>query len=92
MDAGRKFDLEEITRAIKRARTINEREYYERIGHRLINESAPIRSLREELIRCMRANDIPKIRRIQQHIQYIRANETNGASWGNDKGNKKRIN
>ena len=89
MDAGRKFDLEEIAQGIKNARSQSERAHYERLGYRIINESAPLRSLRGELIQCMRSNDVPKIRRIQQHIQYIRAEETGGASWGNDKGNRR---
>lgn len=92
MDSGRKFDLEEVATAIKNARTQSEREHYEHLGYRLINETTTIRSLRDELVKAMRANDIRKVARITQHIQYIRAEETNGVSWGNDKGNKKRFN
>lgn len=88
LDYGRKMDLEELTKAMANAQTISEKEYYEKIAHSIVNESTEIRSLREELIGAMRAKDFSRVKRIREHIQYVKLNETRGTSWGNLRGNK----
>lgn len=88
MDKTRDKDLEEITQAIKEARTQGERDYLEKIAYRIINTSAPIRSLREDLVSAVRVGDTRSVSRITAHINKIRQDETYGKSWGNDKGNK----
>ena len=91
MDYGRQNDLEELANAIDGARSTQEREYYEKLVYRIMQESAPIRSLREELIKAFRARDMNRVKRIQEHIQKVRMDETYGKSWGNNKGEKKLI-
>lgn len=88
LDYGRKMDLEELSRAMQKANSVSEREHYEKIMWRIMGESQPIRSLRNELIKAMRAGDIRKIKRIEKHIHYIRSEETYGKSWGSNKGNR----
>lgn len=88
-DWTRKFDLEELASARRNANSQAEREHYERIADRIIRESAPIKSLREKLMLAVRANDVRAVKRIEAHIHAIRLDETNGKSWGNNKGNRK---
>lgn len=88
MDSSRKFDLEDVAEAIKRARSVSEREYYEHLMYRLVNESTSVTSLRNDLIAAMRAGDTRVVKRIRDHINYVRAEETMGASWGSNKGNR----
>lgn len=88
LDHGRKFDLEELAGAIDKAKTVQEREHYERIAYRICNESAPIQSLRSELLRAFRARDIYRVKAIENHIHKIRMDETYGKSWGQNKGER----
>jgi len=84
IDRGREIDLEELSKAMKSARTQGEREYLERIMYRIINQSTTVTSLRTELINATRAKDLNRIRKIQLHLQYVRLEETRGASWGSN--------
>lgn len=88
MDQGRKFDLQELAQAIDKAKSVREKEHYQAIAYRIATESAPIQSLRDELIRAFRARDMTKVKKIQEHIQYIKMGETYGKSWGSMKGNR----
>lgn len=89
MDGSRKFDLAEVTQARTQARSTAEREYLDHLLYRLINESTQVSSLRHELIAATRAGDLAKVKRVQAHINYVRAEETSGKSWGNDRSNRK---
>jgi len=89
LDYGRKMDLEELDKAIEGARSIGEREYYQKIAYQIMSESAPIQSLRTELIKAFRGRDIERVKRIQEHIQRIKLEESYGHSWGNNKGNRR---
>jgi hypothetical protein len=89
LDYGRKMDLEELRTAMDNASSTPEREHYERIAHRILTESAPIQSLRDELIRAFRARDMFRVKAIQHHIQTIKMEESYGKSWGNDRGEKR---
>lgn len=84
----RKFDLEEIAEAIKNARSTGEREYYQRLLHKLLSESEDVKYWRENLVRAIRANDRRAIHKINLIIQDLRLRETNGRSWGNNQGNR----
>ena len=88
IDYGRKFDLEELAGALLEAKTSSEKEYFERIIDRILNESDAIRYLREELIKAARVGDRRAVHKINLRIQQVRLNETNGYSWGNNRGNK----
>lgn len=88
IDYGRQKDLEELTEAMQNARTTGERTHYEKIAYRILNESPKIRYLREQLIQSTRAGDNNSSKKILLKIQYARQQETNGASWGNNKGNR----
>lgn len=89
LDYGRQQDLEELAKAIKTARSNSEREHFERIAYRLLNESPAIRYLREELIKATRSGaDNYDIQKIIRRIWVVRQDETYGKSWGNSKGNK----
>lgn len=92
MDAGRKFDLEELAEAIKNARSSGEKQLYEKLIHKILSESEDLKYWRENLLRAIRINDKKTVHRINLIIQDLRLRETNGASWGNDKGNKRRMN
>lgn len=85
IDKSREYDLEELTKAIEKARTPGERDYYKRIMYRIFNESDNIRYWREELLRAIRSNSRDRKSYCIAKIQYIRANETAGHSWGNNK-------
>lgn len=91
IDKSREFDLEELAKAKKNAKTSAEREYYDKMMYRIINQSTTITSLRNALIGALRVNDVGKVKRIQQHIQAVRLEETRGASWGQNKQENKLI-
>lgn len=78
MDYGRQQDYLELTKALKNAGSRQEQEKLEKIMYRIVNESAPIKSLRDTLIKAMRAHDLPTVKRVQQHINKIRQDETYG--------------
>jgi uncharacterized coiled-coil DUF342 family protein len=82
MDRTRKYDLEQLSEMLKDPRTSpRARREIEETMHKIINTSAPIRSLREELVNATRGGDVLRIRKIQQHIQAIRMDETNGKEF-----------
>ena len=89
IDKGRQYDLEELMKAKENARSISEREHYDRIMYRIINQSTAVASLRNELIGALRVRDMAKVKRLQQHIQRVRLEETRGTSWGQNKGEKR---
>lgn len=82
IDIGREFDLAELAEAKKNAKSVAERDHYDKIMYRIINQSTAITSLRNAMIKAIKINDISKVKRIQQHIQAVRLEETRGASWG----------
>jgi hypothetical protein len=86
MDWTREPDLELLAEAMQTARTVRERERYEKMAYKMIHASAPIKSLREDLVQAVKHGDVPRIKRIQHHINVIRHQETNGQSFGNVKG------
>lgn len=89
IDKSREFDLEELAKAKQNAKSAAEREHYEKIMYRIVTQSTEISSLRTELIGALKVNDNAKVKRIQQHIQAVRLEETRGASWGQNKGEGK---
>lgn len=91
IDKGREYDLEELVKAKKQAKSQTERDHYDRIMYRIINQSTAITSLRNEMIEALRVNDTRKVKRIQQHIQAVRLEETRGTSWGQNKQENKLI-
>lgn len=89
IDYGRKMDIEELMQAIKVSTSRAEKEHFEKILYRIINQSTAIGSLRTELLQATRAKDLNKVRRLQLHIQRVRLEETRGASWGSNKTERK---
>jgi len=88
LDWGRKEDLEELSNAIKEAKTNGERQHYEKIMFRILGESDDIRYWREQLLRAIRVGDDRRKQYVIRELQVIRLNETAGKSWGNSKGNR----
>lgn len=88
LDYGRQQDLIELTAAMRAAKTVREKEYLEQIAYRITNQTTTISSLRQELMGAFRAKDLGKVRRLQEHIHRVRLEETRGASWGNNRGNR----
>ena len=91
LDYGRQQDLEMLAEGIKNARSVAEKQHYEKIVYRIINESTRVKSLRDELIRAFRVKDMAKVKRIQDQMHKIRLDETRGSSWGQNKGENKLI-
>lgn len=85
MDYGRKQDLEMLAQGIKEARSVAERQHYEKIAYQIMNQSTTITSLRNELIAAFRKKDLGKVKRLQDHINAVRLDETRGTSWGQNK-------
>lgn len=81
MDRTRKYDLEELSIMLKQNPTAGAKREIEEIMHKVINQSAPITSLREELVKATRGGDVPRIKKIQAHIHAIRMEETNGREF-----------
>lgn len=82
MDYGRKNDLEDLAKLLQRGDlSTRARAEIEETMHKIANQSAPITSLRERLIRATRAGDVGEIRKIQHHIQKVRQDETYGREW-----------
>lgn len=90
LDYGRKMDLSDIAKAIDGARTVQEKERYEQLAYRITRESAPIQSLRDAMLKAFRVRDMGTVRRIEEHIQHVRRQETYGKSWGNNKAEGKK--
>lgn len=88
MDYGRKLDLLDLAKAKENAKTVTDKERLDKLAYRIAHESAPIQSLRDELIRSFRAKDYNKMKRVQEHIHNVRLNETYGKSWGSNRGEK----
>lgn len=88
IDYSRKKDLEDIANAIKKAKSHFERRHYEKIMHRIIGESENVRYWREELIKAIDSGADHRKFYCIDRIQRIKQEETNGKSWGSDKGNK----
>lgn len=89
LDYGRTKDLEMLAEGIKQARTLGEKQYLEKIAYRIMNESTTIKSLRQDLIRAFKVRDMSKVKRLQDQMNKVRLDETNGASWGQQKGERK---
>ncbi len=85
IDYARQFDLEDLDRLSKEAKTTSEKERYQKLAHKIINQSTTITSLRNEMTQAFRAGDFGKVKRIRLHIQAVRLEETRGASWGAEK-------
>lgn len=88
VDQTRTHDLDDLAQAMKKASSSGERQHLERIMYSILNTSVPVQSLRLDLVRAIRSGDINRVRYIQNHIHNIRMNETNGRSYGNQKGEK----
>lgn len=91
IDQGRNSDLEELSRGMKNAKSVAERQHYQKLAFRLVNESTKVTSLRRDMIAAFRASDTNKVKRIQMQIQHARLEETSGASWGSNRGQRKII-
>ena len=79
MDRTRKFDLEYLSKELQRGGlTSRERREIEETMYKIINTSAPLQSLREELINAARGGDVDRLRKVQAHIHRVRQEETNG--------------
>lgn len=89
LDYGRLQDLEDLTKAIKEAQTQGERDHLKKIMERILSQSVSVTSLRNDLIKATKAGDDRTVKRLTDHIQRVRQEETAGHSWGSDKGNKK---
>ena len=85
MDRSREFDLDELSEALQNAKSPGEREYYERIIYRILNESDDIKYWREQLLRATRVKDKRRIQYVIREIHMTRLSETSGASWGSNK-------
>lgn len=82
LDQSRNYDLEQLAEMLTDTRqTPKAREEIERTMYAIVHQSTPITSLRERLVRAVRAGDTGTIRKIQMHIQAIRQQETNGREF-----------
>lgn len=82
MDESRHYDLEELSQMLNDPhRSKQAKREIEETMYKIVHTSAPIRSLREELIKATRGGDVPRIRKIQAHIHAIRQEETNGREF-----------
>ena len=88
IDYTREHDLEDLTRAMEKAKTNAEKQHYEKIMFRVLGESDDIKYWREQLLRAVRINDHRRKSYVIAEIQKVRLNETSGHSWGNNKGNR----
>lgn len=91
MDITRIDDLEELAKGMDEAESRQEKEKYEKIAYKIMHESAPIVSLRQELLKAFRARDMYRVNQIQQHIMRVKQDETYGQSTGNYKGIDKEL-
>lgn len=89
LDYGRLQDLEDLTKAIKEAGSQAQKDHLKAIMERILSQSVTVSSLRNDLIRASRVGDERTVKRLVDHIQRVRMEETAGHSWGNNKGNRK---
>lgn len=78
LDAGRKFDLEELNEARQKAPNRFWRDHYEKKMYGVLAENGNVRSLREKLIGAIRHNDRREVAKVQHEIQRINLNKTYG--------------
>jgi hypothetical protein len=82
VDNTRFDDLEEIAGALDNAKSRFEKDRLEKLAYKIMHESAPIVSLRQELVKAFRARDIHRVKQIQGHIHRVKQDETYGHSTG----------
>lgn len=78
MDQSRLKDLEILTTERKKANTEWDRRDIDRTIERIMRESVPLRSLREDLVKATRAGDRVAVKKIVMHINRVRQDETYG--------------
>lgn len=78
MDYSRIKDLEILTTERKKANTEWDRREIDHTIERIMRESVPLRSLREDLVRATRAGDRVAVKKIVMHINRVRQDETYG--------------
>jgi hypothetical protein len=88
LDYGRKFDVVELQKARKGAKTVMEMEMYDLLIHKIKKETEQVSALRQKLILATRAKDYSTVKKVQHLIQMVKMSATYGKSWGNQKGNK----
>ena len=81
IDAGRKYDLEEIYKLRRSSRNIPEREKFEKMADKIMRENGAVRSRREDLIKAIRGNDIRSIKRLNHELTMIKAGQTYGKDY-----------
>jgi hypothetical protein len=78
MDYTRKYDLEEIALQIKDARSLGEKEHWERLMDKILRESRATRELREKMIRAVRGGDRRAVRFYSHQLELLQQEETGG--------------
>lgn len=78
MDYGRKFDLELLTKEYEQAKYQHDRDEIYEVIKKIMRSSVPINSLREDLLKAMRAGDRVAVKKITMHINRVKQDETYG--------------
>lgn len=81
IDAGRKYDLEELYNLRKNAKNAMERERFEKVADKIMRENGAVREVREKLIKAVRGNDIRAIKRFNYELRKIQADQTYGHDY-----------
>ena len=78
LDNGRKTDLEDIYLQIKNARSLSEREHWERLADKILRESGATRTLREKMLQAVRADDRRAVHYYSQQLIRLQEEESHG--------------
>jgi len=78
IDQARRYDLEQLVELVRKSKSAYERDHWEGIIRKIMNETSQVRELREELIDSIRAGDRRHVRYVQERLRVLRYNETGG--------------
>lgn len=78
LDYGRQNDIEDIYLHIKNAKSSSERNYWERLMNKILNESKATRELRGKLLRAVHSNDRRAVRFYSNELVRLQQEELNG--------------
>lgn len=77
----RKYDLEDLYKQRKYAKSAYERDMVDKSLERIMRESGAVRERREKLIMALRNDDKRAVQRFQHELMMMRAEETKGKDY-----------
>lgn len=78
LDYGRKNDIEDLYLHVKNAKSSSERNYWQKLINKILNESKATRELREKLLRAVHSDDRQAVRFYSDQLERLQQEELHG--------------